>query len=74
MCRNLQDNDKIKSSFIQQLFQFKSFINVNCSVRNPYNLQQYKPNQVTFCSKNLKSLGSKVWNSLSDKTKSAETQ
>ena len=58
---------------MQQLCQFKSSLNVNRSMRNPYDLQHYKPNQVTFGSNSLKSLGPKVWNTLSDEIKSAET-
>ena len=64
---------KLNPSFMQQLFQFKSSMNVNRSTRNPYDLQHYRPNQVTFGSNSLRSLGPKVWNSLSNEIKSAET-
>ena len=57
---------------MQQLFQFKCSTDVNRSTRNPYNLQHHRLNQVTFGSNSLRSLGSQVWNSLFNATKSAE--
>ena len=65
---------KLNPSFMEHLFQFKSSTNVNRSTRNPYDLKHYRPNQITFGSNiSLKSLGSQVWNSLSNEIKSAET-
>ena len=64
---------KLNPSFMEQLFQFKSSMNVNRSMRNPYDLKHHRPNQVTFGSNSLRSLGPQVWNSLSNEIKSAET-
>ncbi len=64
---------KLNPSFMLQLFQFKSFTNLNRPTRYPYDLQHYRPNQVTFGSNSLRSLGPKIWNSLSNETKSAES-
>ena len=58
---------------MEQLFQFKSSMNVNRSMRNPYDLKHHRPNQVTFGSNSLRSLGPQVWNSLSNEIKSTET-
>ena len=63
---------KLNPSFMEQLFQFKSSMNVNRSMRNPYDLKHHRPNQVTFGSNSLRSLGLQVWNSLSNEIKSTE--
>ena len=47
-------------------------MNVNGSTRNPYDLQYYRPNQVTFGSNSLRSLGPQVWNNLYNEITSAE--
>ena len=42
------------------------------SSRNPNDLQHYRPNQVTFGSNSLQSLGPQIWNGLPNEMKSAE--
>ena len=56
-----------------EVFAHKSSMNVNRSMRNPYDLKHHRPNQVTFGSKSLRPLGPQVWNSLSNEIKSTET-
>ena len=41
-------------------------------LRNSNGLQHYRPNQVTFGSNSLRSLGPQIWNGLSNDIKSAE--
>ena len=40
--------------------------------RRPNDLRHYRPNQTTFGSNSLRSLGPQVWNSLPEDIKSAE--
>ena len=61
--------NKLNPSFMQEIFKVKSSSN---SLRGTNNLQQYRPNQVTFGSNSLRSLGPHVWNGLPNDKKSAE--
>ena len=44
----------------------------NYSLRNSNNLAHVRPNQTTFGSKSLKSIGPQIWNDLPNEIKSAE--
>ena len=59
----------INPSFMHEIFKIKSSI---YSSRNPNDLQHYRPNQVTFGSNSLRSLGPQIWNGLPNEIKSAE--
>ena len=59
----------INPSFMHDFFKIKSSV---YSPRNPNDLQQYRPNQVTFGSHSLRSLGPEIWNGLPNEIKSAE--
>ena len=59
----------INPSFMHEIFNTKSSI---YSSRNPNDLQHYRPNQVTFGSNSLESLGPQMWNGLPNEIKSAE--
>ena len=61
--------NKLNPSFMQDIFKVKSS---SYSLRGTNNLQHYRPNQVTFGSNSLRSLGPQVWNGLSNDMKSAE--
>ena len=54
---------------MQDIFKIKSS---SYSLRKPNNLQHYRPNQVTFGSNSLRSLGPQIWNGLPNEIKSAE--
>ena len=60
---------KLKPSFMQDIFKVKpsSYL-----LRESNTLQHYIPNQVTFSSNSLRSLGPQVWNGLPNDMKSAE--
>ena len=58
--------NNIDPSFVNDIFKIKSSI---YSSRNPNDLQHYRPNQVTFCSNSLRSLGPQI---LPNEIKSAE--
>ena len=47
--------------FMQSIFELRSSI---YSSRNPNNLAYFRPNQTTFGSKSLKSIGPQIWNGL----------
>ena len=59
----------LNPSFMHDIFQIKSS---NYSLRNSNDLQHYRPNQVTFGSNSLRSLGPQIWNGLPNEIKSAE--
>ena len=61
--------NKLNPSFMQDIFKVKSS---SYSLRGTNNLQHYRPNQVTFGSNSLRSLGPQVWNGLPNDMKSAE--
>ena len=54
--------------FMSDIFKIKSS---RYSSRNPYDLQHHRPNQVTFGSNSLRSLGPQIWNVLPNEIKSA---
>ena len=60
----------LNPSFMSDIFKIKSS---GYSSRNPYNLQHYRPNQVTFGSNGLRSLGPQIWNALPNEIKSTDT-
>ena len=55
--------------FMQSIFELRSSI---YSSRNPNNLAHLRPNQTTFGSKSLKSIGPQIWNGLPNELKLAE--
>ena len=59
----------LKPIFMHDIFKIKSS---TYSSRNPNDLQHYRPNQVTFGSNSLRSLGPQIWNGLPNEIKSAE--
>ena len=59
----------LNPSFMHDIFKIKSS---TYSSRNPNDLQHYRPNQVTFGSNSLRSLGPQIWNGLPNEIKSAE--
>ena len=59
----------INPSFMHDIFKIKSSI---YSSRNPNDIQHYRPNQVTFGSNSLRSLGPRILNGLPNEIKSAE--
>ena len=56
--------------FMKDFFKLRSS---RYSSRKPYDLQHIRPNQETFGSNSLESVGSQVWNGLPDGIKSAES-
>ena len=61
--------NKLNPSFMQDIFIVKS----SCYLlREPNNLQHYRPSQITFGSNSLQSLGPQIWNGLPNDMKSAE--
>ena len=54
---------------MQDIFKVKSSSDL---LRGTDNLQHYRPNQVTYGSNSLRSLGPQVWNGLPNDMKSAE--
>ena len=58
----------INPSFMHEIFK----LNLPYSSRNPNGLQHYRPNQVTFGSNSLRSLGPQIWNGLPNEIKSTE--
>ena len=54
---------------MQDIFKIESS---NYSLRNSNDLKHYRPNQVTFGSNSLRSLGPQIWNGLPNEIKSAE--
>ena len=59
----------LNPSFMQDIFKIKSS---SYSLRKSNDLQHYRPNQVTFGSNSLRSLGPQIWNGLPNEIKSAE--
>ena len=59
----------LNPSFMKDIFKARTS---NYSMRNPNNLANYRPNQVTFGCNSLKFLGPQIWNCLPDELKSAE--
>ena len=59
----------LNPSFMQDIFKLKSS---SYSLRKSNDLQHYRPNQVTFGSNSLRSLGPEIWNGLPNDIKSAE--
>ena len=55
--------------FMKNFFKLRSS---RYSSRNPYGLKHIRPNQVTFGSNSLESVGPQTWNGLPNKMKSAE--
>ena len=51
----------LNPSLMKDIFQIRTS---NYSSRNPNNLTHYRPNQVTFGTNSLKSLGPRIWNCL----------
>ena len=60
---------KLNPPFMQDSFQLKQKTK---SARNPNELIHHRPNQVTFGSKSLLSLGPQIWNALPKEIKLAE--
>ena len=60
----------LNPSFMKDIFQIRTS---NYSSRNPNNLIHYRPNQVTFGTNSLKSLGPRIWNCLPEELKSVNS-
>ena len=60
---------KLNPPFMQDIFNLKE---TTRSARNPHKLIHHRPNQVTFGSKSLISLGPQIWNALPKVVKLAE--
>ena len=60
---------QLNPSFMQSIFKLCSS---NYSLRNLNNLAHVRPNQTTFGSKSLMSIGPQIWNGLTNEFKSAE--
>ena len=60
---------QLNPPFMQSIFKLRSS---NYSLRNPNNLANVRPNQTTFGSKSLMSIGPQIWNGLPNELKSAE--
>ena len=58
----------LNPSFMQDIFKIKSS---RYSLRKSNDLQHYRPNQVTFGSNSLRSLGPQTWNGLPNEIKTA---
>ena len=61
--------NNLNPPFMKNIFKFRSS---NYSLRNPYDLRHVRPNQVTFGSNSLESVGPQIWNGLPNEMKSAE--
>ena len=61
--------NKLNPSFMQEIFKVKYSI---YSLREINNLVHYRPNQITFGSNSLRSLGPQIWDGLPNDMKSAE--
>ena len=59
----------LNPSYMQDIFKTKISRN---SLRKSNDLQHYRPNQVTFGSNSLRSLGPQIWNGLPNEIKTAE--
>ena len=60
----------LNPSFMKDIFQIRTS---NYSSQNPNNLIHYRPNQVTFGTNSLKSLGPRIWNCLPEELKSVNS-
>ena len=60
----------LNPSFMKDIFQIRTS---NYSSRSPNNLTHYRPNQVTFGTSSLKSLGPRIWNCLPEDLQSANS-
>ena len=60
----------LNPSFMHNIFSFRTS---NYSLRNPNNLNHFRPNQVTFGSNSLSAMGPQIWNCLPNELKSAES-
>ena len=61
--------NNLNPPFMKNFFKFRS---LHYSSRKPYDLKHIRPNQVTFGSNSLESVGPQIWNGLPNKMKSAE--
>ena len=61
--------NQLNPDFMQNIFETRAS---NRPSRRPNDLQHYRPNQTTFGSNSLRSLGPQIWNRLPDDIKSAE--
>ena len=61
--------NNLNPPFMQNFFKLRSS---HYSSRKPYDLKHVRPNQVTFGSNSLESVGPKIWNGLPNKMESAE--
>ena len=59
----------LNPSFMHNIFSFRTS---NYSLRNPNNLNHFRPNQVTFGSNSLSAMGPQIWNCLPNELKSAD--
>ena len=60
---------QLNPEFMQTIFETRTSHRPS---RHPNNLKHYRPNQVTFGSNSLRSLGPQIWNSLPEHIKSVE--
>ena len=61
--------NNLNPPFMKNFFKLRSS---RYSCRKPHDLQHIRPNQVTFRSNSLESVGPQIWNGLPNKMKSAE--
>ena len=61
--------NNLNPPFVKNFLKFSSS---HYSSRKPYDLKHVRPNQVTFGSNSLESVGPQIWNGLPNKMKSAE--
>ena len=61
--------NNLNPPFMKNFFNLRS---LHYSSRKPYDLKHVRPNQVTFGSNSLESVGPQIWNGLPNKMKSAE--
>ena len=61
--------NNLNPPFMKNFFKLRSS---HYSSRKPYDLKHIRPNQVTFGSNSLESVGPQIWNGLPNKMKSAE--
>ena len=61
--------NNLNPPFMKNFFKLRSS---HYSSRKPYDLKHVRPNQVTFGSNSLESVGPQIWNGLPNKMKSAE--
>ena len=60
---------KLKPPFMQKFFNLRTSY---YSLRNPYDLADIRPNQTTFGSNSLMSIGPQIWKNLPNELKSAK--